>query len=119
MIAANFLSDFESLNIPIPGVRLPTLTIEPKYFKNLGLDEGATNFDFLRALCIKGFKALNLKKTSQEYLDYGNRIKYELDIFSELGFVDYVLLVWDVINFCKENGIPTVLCRGSAEDSLA
>jgi DNA polymerase-3 subunit alpha len=41
-----------------------------------------------------------------------------LEIFQELGFIDYVLLVWDVINFCSESNIPTGLGRGSAAGSL-
>ena len=36
----------------------------------------------------------------------------------ELGFVDYMLLTWDVINFCKENDIPIGLGRGSAAGSF-
>ena len=32
--------------------------------------------------------------------------------------MDYILLVWDVINFCKENDIPIGFGRGSAAGSL-
>jgi DNA polymerase-3 subunit alpha len=49
---------------------------------------------------------------------YYNRLKEELDIFNDLGFVDYVLLNWDIINFCIENGIPVGAGRGSAAGSL-
>jgi DNA polymerase-3 subunit alpha len=42
----------------------------------------------------------------------------ELSIFKELDFVDYVLLNWDILNFCHENNIPTGPGRGSAAGSL-
>lgn len=114
----NFVDSFEEINIPLHGVRLPQFKIESKYKNAIGLKDGGSNFDFLRALCVKGFKDLSLKKDSPEYAQYGERVKYELEIINELGFVDYMLLVWDVINFCKESDIPTGLGRGSAAGSL-
>jgi DNA polymerase III subunit alpha len=118
MTAAEFLEDIEPLEIPIKGVRLPTYQPSERHKKELELESSADNMSFLRALCAKGFKKLKLKKGTKEYTEYGERVKYELGIFDELGFVDYVLLVWDVINYCKENGIPTGLGRGSAAGSL-
>jgi DNA polymerase-3 subunit alpha len=118
MTVDNFISEFDTMKIPINGVRLPSYSPDDKYKKSLGLKKEATGFDFLRGLTAQGFKKLKLNKNSKEYEEYGKRVKYELDIFQELGFVDYVLLVWDVINFCSENGIPTGLGRGSAAGSL-
>lgn len=113
-----FLDQFTSFQVPILGVRLPTFDIEDKYKTNVGLTPTASNPEFLRALCAEGFKKLKLKKDSPEYQEYGARVKHELEIIQELGFVDYILLVWDVINFCKVNNIPTGLGRGSAAGSL-
>ena len=42
----------------------------------------------------------------------------ELGTLQDLGFVDYILLNWDVINFCHENEIPVGRGRGSAPGSL-
>ena len=42
----------------------------------------------------------------------------ELSVLQDLGFVDYILLNWDVLNFCHENHIPTGPGRGSAAGSL-
>jgi DNA polymerase-3 subunit alpha len=113
-----FIAEFEPISIPIHGVRLPEFHIEPKHKTKLGVDKDISNSDFLRMLCVKGFQNLKLKKDSKEYKAYGERIKHELNIFNELGFVDYILLVWDVINFCNENDIPTGFGRGSAAGSL-
>jgi DNA polymerase-3 subunit alpha len=118
MNPTEFLNKFQSMKIPLPGVRLPEFTIEPKYKKSLGVEEGGTNAEFLRALCVQGFNKLGLTKDSKEHKEYGERVKHELAIMAELGFVDYMLMVWDVINFCNENGIPTGLGRGSAAGSL-
>ena len=76
------------------------------------------NYDFLRAACLQGFKKLDLEKDSEIYNQYVDRIKYELKTLKDLGFIDYVLLVWDVINFCKKENIPTGLGRGSAAGSI-
>ena len=118
MTTQDFVNEFSAIETPIKGVRLPEIKIEERHRKELGLKEDCGNSDFLRALCKKGFLSLGHKKGSKEYNDYATRIKYELDILNDLGFVDYILLVWDVVNFCKENNIPTGPGRGSAAGSL-
>ena len=60
-------------------------------------------------------KGLNKLDNHKEYL---SRTKMELDILEELGFIDYILLNWDIINFCHDNDIPTGPGRGSAAGSL-
>lgn len=114
----SFFKSFSEINLPLHGVRLPTFDIEPKYKRAAGLSEDVNNYDFLRGLCRKGFDDLKLEKNSDEYKKYAQRVKYELEIIKELGFIDYILLVWSVVNFCKENDIPTGLGRGSAAGSL-
>lgn len=118
MTIAEFTDLFETVKIPMPGVRLPEFTVDNKHKEKLKLDISISNKDFLRELCKIGFQTLNLDKKSKLYQEYGERTKYELSIFDELGFTDYILLVWDILNFCKENGIPTGLGRGSAAGSL-
>jgi DNA polymerase-3 subunit alpha len=58
------------------------------------------NYGFLKALCEKGLKDKKLPKSS-----YLERLDYELETLESLGFTDYILLVWDVVNFCKRNKI--------------
>lgn len=113
-----FTSEFENLDIKLHGVRLPEIKIDEKYKLKYSLKSDATNLEFLRALCIEGYKRLGIEKGSENEKKYGDRVKFELNTFDELGFVDYILLVWQVINFCKENKIPTGLGRGSAAGSL-
>lgn len=103
---------------PMPvGVRLPQTKIDDKYYKKLGLETDISNYQFLRALCLNGVKERGIDKlpNKQEYYD---RTKMELSILDELSFTDYVILNWDILNFCHENNIPTGFGRGSAAGSL-
>mgnify|MGYP001217668197 FL=1 len=115
---SDFLSNFKKVDLDLHGVRLPSFEIEKADKRRLGVSEDLNNYDFLRAICLNGFKELKLKKDSELYNTYVERIKYELKTLKDLGFIDYVLLVWDVINFCKKNDIPTGLGRGSAAGSI-
>lgn len=113
-----FSSKFEDIDLGLHGVRLPEFNIESSTKRHLNLSEDVSNYDFLRALALNGFKELKIDKSLPEYKKYVDRAKYELETLKELGFTDYVLLVWDVINFCKTNNIPVGLGRGSAAGSL-
>lgn len=116
---AKELSDrFETIELDIHGVRLPEFEIDLASKRHLGISEDSSNYDFLRALALNGFKTLNINKTDKDYKKYVERAKHELDTLKELGFIDYILLVWDVIYFCKTSDIPIGLGRGSAAGSL-
>ena len=112
-----FIDKFEKLDLPIHGVRLPEMEIDDTMRVLAGASKDCTNFDFLRKLALNTFNADEYEKLSnrQEYID---RAKHELAIIEELGFTDYFLMVWDVINFCERSKIPTGLGRGSAAGSL-
>jgi len=112
------IDQFENIDLGLHGVRLPEFSIDKLYKRELNISEDASNYEFLRALALNGFKSLNINKNSIEYKKYVDRAKYELENLKELGFIDYILLVWDVINFCKNNSIPVGLGRGSAAGSL-
>ncbi|WP_263117500.1 DNA polymerase III subunit alpha [Bacillus subtilis] len=49
---------------------------------------------------------------------YKNRLDYELQVIKDKGISAYVLIVWDYINYAKENGILVGPGRGSAAGSL-
>jgi len=109
----NFTSNFtEYKNCVPPGVRLPQIKIEKKYYKSLSLDEDVDNFTFLKSLCEKSLNKNNFG------INYSERLRSELKTLNKLGFVDYILLNWDIINFCHENNIPVGPGRGSAAGSL-
>jgi DNA polymerase-3 subunit alpha len=114
----SFGKNFKNYNLKLHGVRLPKFKIEPVFKEKIGLSADCENFEFLRGLCYEGFKKLNLEKGTELYDSYVNRVRYELDILKELGFTDYILLVWNVVNFCRVNDIPVGPGRGSAAGSI-
>ncbi len=109
---------FTSYKSPFPaGVKLPSIHIEPKQYEAIGCSKDSSNFNFLRRLCFEGVKKRGIDKF-QNVKDYYDRLSMELSVFEDLGFVDYILLNWDILNFCHENSIPTGAGRGSAAGSL-
>jgi DNA polymerase-3 subunit alpha len=112
----DFNSLFSNMKLPLYGVRLPEFNIESRLKKQYGLKEDSSNYDFLMQVCRANFKKLKIAK--EDFPKYSERVKYELETIKELGFLDYILLVWTVINYCNENSIPVGLGRGSAAGSL-
>lgn len=47
-----------------------------------------------------------------------DRLKYEMDVIVPKGMSDYLLIVWDFINWAKRNGIPMGPGRGSGAGSI-
>ncbi|MEO0136509.1 MAG: DNA polymerase III subunit alpha [candidate division WOR-3 bacterium] len=73
-----------------------------------------SDFDYLRELTYQNItkKFPELSPTIKERLDY------ELSVIKKMGLPGYFLIVRDIIQFAKENGIPVGPGRGSAVGSL-
>lgn len=69
----------------------------------------------LTSLCLKG-----LEKRLHNDVDivYKTRLDHELKTISQMGFVDYFLIVYDYVLFAKKNNISVGPGRGSAAGSL-
>lgn len=110
----NFSSNFSKYTIENYGyIRLPEIKISDNQRIKLGLSTDSTNLQFLTALAREGFRAKSNKIPKDKYKQYGDRIKYEISILDELGFVDYILLVWQVVNKARELGVFIDYGRGS------
>lgn len=84
----------------------------PKYHQ----DKFPTSEEYLRYLAQTGLQArFGQKSISAEYQ---KRLNYELRVINQMGFDDYFLIVWDVINYCHRVKITTGPGRGSACGSL-
>lgn len=84
--------------------------------------------NFLWQLCEEGIP----KRYTQERLDkvkeiypgrdpmqvIRERLNYEMDIIVPKGMADYLLIVWDFINWAKNNDIPMGPGRGSGAGSI-
>ncbi len=83
----------------------------PKYVAE-GVDD---NEEYFRTLCINGMNRRYGESLTQEIK---SRMEYELDVISEMGYVDYFLIVWDFIEYARKNKIPVGPGRGSGAGSL-
>ncbi|MEK6883516.1 MAG: hypothetical protein AABY22_28065, partial [Nanoarchaeota archaeon] len=112
-----FDSLFENYNFPLYGVRLPSFEIDNIYKERIGLNKNVSNYIFLSTLCNRKLEEL-ISSGLDKKKEYEERLRHELKTIEELGFVDYILLVWDITNYCNENNIPLGLARGSSGGSL-
>jgi len=114
-----FLEKFEKINLPLHGVRCPSISLSKKDMELYSIKAGASNLEILQTLCNQGFKKLlpEWKEKGYDLESYKIRVKQEVETLNKLDFVDYILIIWDVFNFCNKNNIPTGLGRGSAAGS--
>lgn len=61
------------------------------------------------------YRGIDRKPDRERYVE---RIKYEMSIIEQKDFVDYFLVVSDVVKYAKDNNIPVGPARGSAAASL-
>ena len=82
--------------------------------------KGMESKEYLKMLCEKGLsRRLSLNHIGNEYHKmYYDRLTYELDVISKMGYDDYFLIVWDFIRYSKQNDILVGPGRGSAAGSL-
>ena len=70
--------------------------------------------DYLKKLAHKGFE----EKYPRPSKELQERLEYELSTINKMGYNTYFLVVWDLVRFAKENGIPVGPGRGSAAGSI-
>ncbi len=98
----DFSFDFE--NMHLPAFRAPA---------------PLTSEQYLKKLCLEGLERLaGAGRLSGDISLYHERIEHELSIIHSMGFDDYMLIVWDFVNYARKNGIPVGSGRGSAVGSL-
>ena len=76
--------------------------------------EGYDSWSYLNELCSKGLE----ERYPEDDGTLRERLDYELSTIRQMGYVDYFLIVWDFINYARENGIPVGPGRGSAAGSI-
>ena len=89
-------------------------TFHEYHLPSFPVPEGYTNEEYFRKICTDGFRE-RYSNPPQEYLD---RLEYEIDVISRMGYVNYYLIVWDFIRYAKEHGIPVGPGRGSGAASI-
>ena len=87
----------------------------PKFHNNI--EDSKTQFKKLVTDGLREYiRSQNMNKEKVQI--YKDRVKYEYDVIIKNGYTDYLLIVWDVIRFCREQKIAVGVGRGSAGSSL-
>src|SRR5208337_1916972 len=86
-------------------------------FPRYPVPEGETMNSFLRAHAMEGARDRYLRPGQSELWQRAQRqIERELVLIEKLELAGYFLIVWDIVRFCREQGI-LVQGRGSAANS--
>ena len=93
--------DFEFGNTKLPNYEVP------KEFK--------THADYFKKLARDGLVNRYGENPSEEIR---KRFDYEISVIEKMGYVDYFLIVWDFINYARNQGIAVGPGRGSGAGSM-
>ncbi len=76
--------------------------------------DGSTPAAFLRRLVLEGLQ----RRYPKDHARLKPQLEQELVIITEVGYEEYFLVMWDILQECRRRGIEWIT-RGSAADSLA
>lgn len=79
--------------------------------------EFESNEDLFYSLIERGIDRIRDKMVKDESV-YLERVEREADLISRGGFIDYFLITYDILNWCRNQNILTPIGRGSAAGSL-
>lgn len=111
----------EPLRLFLPGIQLPEFILEPDDKIEFNIEDNDDNEEILRKLCRKGYK----KRFEQGQINpelkkvYADRVNYEIDVLKKTNFIDYILLIFDIVHFAKKNDLPIGRGRGSCCGALS
>ena len=88
----------------------------PSYPKKLSFSEHQALINDSKNGLKERIKASNIGNNEESL--YLERLSYELDVISNMGFSGYFLIVAEFVNWAKENNIPVGPGRGSGAGSL-
>ena len=98
------------------------LSLGERHFPVFTPPDEKTSEDYLRELCISGLRSRYADQPDR-YVDgqfseqVTARLERELYVINKLGFANYFLIVWDFVQFSRQQGIPAT-ARGSGVGSL-
>ena len=90
------------------------------FFPKFEIPKEYTQEQYFQKLCIDGLQQLknDSRIPPEKYETYDARLKEEMDLIINMGFVGYFLIVSDFIMWAKAESIPVGPGRGSAAGSL-
>lgn len=84
------------------------------YLPEFPVPDNLSADDYLRQLCQTNLP-VRYSELNNEII---KRLDYELSVIKEMGFSSYFLIVWDFINYARQNSVPVGPGRGSAAGSI-
>lgn len=108
----NVIVEQIDFKIPVGHFRLPKYKMTEEESTQF-----PTSLDMILHLINKGFQEKIAGKGFDEVL-YWDRIDFELQTLEAGNVVDYFLILWDILNFCRKKDIWIGIGRGSAAGSL-
>ena len=90
-------------------------TLEPAkpQFPAFRTPDGSSAHEFLHRLVHEGLR----RRYRDRHAQFEAQVNEELRIIADVGYEEYFLVVWDVLQECRRHGIEWIT-RGSAADSL-
>jgi error-prone DNA polymerase len=86
-------------------------------FPHYPVPDGETMDSFLQKRVAEGVQRRYGPKNDRDLTERAKKqAEHELGLIAKLGFAGYFLIVWDIIEYCKSNGI-LIQGRGSAANS--
>src|SRR5205814_9681061 len=95
-----------------------TIEVGKSKYAEYPVSEGQTREGYLRELCYTGLEQRYGERAKIDN-QLRERLAYELGVLEKTGFVSYILIVWDFIDFATGRSIPVGPGRGSAAASLS
>lgn len=89
------------------------LRLGPPQFPAFKPDDGSMPRDYLRQRVLEGLRRRYGFRADSLHA----QVSEELSIIAEVGYEEYFLVVWDILQECRRRGIEWIT-RGSAADSL-
>ena len=91
-----------------------TFDFNTVHLPHFPVPEGETSDTLLRKLVEEGFS----KRYAADDPVARERLEYEIGVITQMGYVDYFLIVWDFVKFAKDAGIMVGPGRGSGAASI-
>ena len=91
-----------------------TFDFNTVHLPHFPVPEGETSDTQLRKLVEEGFA----KRYAADDPVARERLEYEIGVITQMGYVDYFLIVWDFVKFAKDAGIMVGPGRGSGAASI-
>lgn len=97
-----------------------SLPVYDRTSHELNTDDMKNNADLFLAIAKEGFRErIGRNKKKRKRIDeYRKRFKYEYGVIKKANFIDYFLIVEDIIRWCRNNDIAVGAARGSVAGSL-